>query len=104
MLPDCAFSQSVFLAKPVLSNPGREYAIYFDGDGPADIAFDLPSGEYSGEWIDTKTGKSTPLETFRLDSKKEILRSPAFQNGIALRLKKSYTVRGAVRRRGESNR
>jgi len=49
----------------VLSDPGREYAIYFDGNGPAQVMLELPAGEYSGEWINTKTGDTEGLERFR---------------------------------------
>ena len=37
----------------VLSNPGREYAMYFDGNGPAKVVLELPAGAYSGEWVNT---------------------------------------------------
>lgn len=59
-----------------------------DSDGLAEITLDLPLGEYSGEWIETKTGTSEPLETFRHDAKEKTLRSRAFRNGIALRLQR----------------
>jgi hypothetical protein len=72
----------------VLSNPGHEYAMYFDGDGPAEVVLDLPAGEYSGEWINTKTGETEGLERFRHRGGEKTLQTPAFQNGIALRLER----------------
>jgi hypothetical protein len=72
----------------VLSRPGHEYAMYFDGDGPAEITLDLPSGNYSGEWIDTRTGQSEQVQRFETGGGKKDLRSPAFKNGIAFRLEK----------------
>jgi hypothetical protein len=73
----------------VLSNPGRQYAMYFDGNGPAEVMLELPAGEYSGEWINTKTGETEGLERFRHRGGKKTLQTPAFQNGIALRLEKN---------------
>jgi len=70
----------------VLSNPGHQYAMYFDGNGTAEIVLELPAGEYSGEWINTKTGETEGLERFRHRGGEKTLQTPAFQNGIALRL------------------
>lgn len=70
----------------VLSNPGREYAIYLDGDGPTDITLHLPAGEYSGKWINTQTGAVEKPESFRHAGGEKVLHTPAFRNGIALRL------------------
>jgi hypothetical protein len=36
----------------VLSNPGREYAMYFDGNGPLNVTLQLPAGQYVGEWVE----------------------------------------------------
>jgi hypothetical protein len=62
--------------------------MYFDGNGPAEVMLELPAGEYSGEWINTKTGETEGLERFRHRGGKKTLQTPAFQNGIALRLEK----------------
>lgn len=72
----------------VLSKPGL-YAMYFDGNGPANITLDLPAGEYAGEWVDTKTGKRQPLVKFEHAGGQKILPTPAFENGIALWLEKA---------------
>jgi hypothetical protein len=72
----------------VLSHPGHEYAIYFDGSGPTAITLNLPAGRYSVEWINVLTGGMESLENFRHAGGDKVLNSPGFQNGIALRLKK----------------
>jgi hypothetical protein len=72
----------------VLSNRGQEYGIYFDGDGPAKVAFDLPAGHYSGAWVNVRTGITERSEDIRATGQEMILQSPEFENGIALRLKK----------------
>jgi hypothetical protein len=66
----------------------RVYAIYLDGNGPAEVVLDLPSGEYSGEWLDTKTGKPESIQSFDHAGGEKKIQSPDFQNGIALRLEK----------------
>jgi hypothetical protein len=72
----------------VLSSPGGQYAIYFDGSGPADVALELPAGEYSGDWINTNTGAIERSERFQHSGGTKILRTPGFENGIALRLER----------------
>jgi hypothetical protein len=72
-----------------LSNPGKQYAIYLDGDGPAELTLELPRGQYSCEWVNVKTGAVEQLEGFTHEGGKKMLASPAFQNGIALRLKRT---------------
>jgi hypothetical protein len=71
----------------VLSNPGREYAFYFDGTGTTEVTLELLPGKYSGSWVNVKTGSIEKQESFSVEGGEKILRSPAFQNGIALRLK-----------------
>ncbi|MBV8630334.1 MAG: hypothetical protein JOZ83_05380 [Silvibacterium sp.] len=70
----------------VLSAPGKVYAIYLDGGGPAELLLDLPSANYSSEWIDTESGELVNKEGFTLVRGKAVLRSPPFQHGIALKL------------------
>lgn len=70
----------------VLASPGREYAVYFDGDGPTAVSLNLPPGTYSAAWVDTKTGAVLRNESFRQFSGEKALRSPAFRDGIALRI------------------
>lgn len=75
----------------VLSSPTGEYAMYFDGDGPAEVQLKLPAGEYSGEWINTKTGETEGLERFRHRGGAKTLETPAFHNGIGLRLERKMS-------------
>ena len=72
----------------VLSNPGREYAIYLDGNGPAELTLDLPEGHYSVEWINVATGAISHTESFAHSDGAKVLTSPKFTEGIALRLTK----------------
>jgi hypothetical protein len=78
-------------AARVLSNPGKEYAIYLDGIGPAVLTLELSPGNYSSEWLNVATGNIEQLEKFTHKGGAKTLQSPAFQNGIALRLTKTPT-------------
>jgi hypothetical protein len=69
-----------------LSNPGHEYAIYLDGNGPTELTLTLPAGDYKLEWVNTKTGATDKAEDFHHAGGEKLLMSPAFENGIALRL------------------
>ncbi len=72
----------------VLSNPGKEFAIYLDGSGSTELALTLPPGDYSAEWVNVISGTIEQREAFRHKGGEKTLPSPAFQNGIALRLKR----------------
>ncbi|MGC2528490.1 MAG: hypothetical protein WA639_12130 [Candidatus Acidiferrum sp.] len=73
----------------VLSNPGKEYAIYLDGNGPTSLTLELPPGSYSCEWVNVATGRSEQWEKFAHRGGEKVLQSPTFQNGVALRLKRT---------------
>lgn len=74
----------------VLSNPGREYAVYVDGQGdgsgPAELALELPKGHYSVEWINVATGATLRSESFGHSGGSRVLTSPKFADGVAVRL------------------
>ena len=60
--------------------------MYFDGNGPSAITMKLPAADYSGEWIDIRTGNTTSLNRFRHFGGEKVIQTPEFRNGIALRL------------------
>lgn len=72
----------------VLSDPGREYGIYLDGDGPAEVTLHLPAGRYSVSWVNVETGATEKPGPIRSTGSDVVLKSPPFANGIALRLKR----------------
>jgi hypothetical protein len=69
-----------------LSNASREYAIYLDGNGPAEITVVLPAGAYSLEWVNVKTGEINGKDEFQHQGGAKVLHSPDFADGIALRI------------------
>jgi hypothetical protein len=73
----------------VLSVPGRQYAMYFDGSGPIAVTLDLPAGVYSGDWINTQTGGVERAERFQHRGGPLTLQTPEFQDGIAFRLNRT---------------
>jgi len=73
----------------VLSARGKQYAMYLDGNGPADLVLNLPAGTYSGEWIDVESGETTAVQKFEYSGGEKVLHSPLFHDGIALHLIKA---------------
>jgi hypothetical protein len=87
MRPDCgAVKHAAGVSARVLSVPGRHYAIYLDGAGPAELMLNLPDGLYSAEWISPATGAVVHRENVRCSGGPKTLRSPKFTDGAALRL------------------
>ena len=70
----------------VLSSPGGAYGMYFEASTPFEVTLNLPAGDYSGEWVNTKTGRSHELEKFQHGGGEKILHPPEFQGGLALHL------------------
>ena len=71
-----------------LSNAGREYAIYLDGNGPAKVTVALTAGAYSLEWVNVKTGAIEGNDEFQHKGGAKILHAPVLADGIALRIVK----------------
>jgi len=99
---DVVKSASPELWHEALSRPGKTYAIYIyprmtlpfkqrspiaaPGRIEAELLLNLPQGKYQIEWIDTKTGESAKSETTDHPSGAAMLKSPAFENDIALKI------------------
>lgn len=73
----------------VLSVPGHQYAMYFDGSGSIAATLNLPAGAYSGDWINTQTGSVERVEKLHHHGGTLTLQTPEFQDGIALRLNRT---------------
>ncbi len=70
----------------VLADGQREYAMYFDGNGPISVTLALPGGGVNGQWVDPKTGAVVSEFHFRKREGDLVVQSPEFRDGIALRL------------------
>jgi hypothetical protein len=70
----------------VLSSSRREYAIYLDGNGPAELTLELPKGHYSAEWINVASGAIMHAESFGHSGGAKVMVTPKFSEGVALRL------------------
>ena len=69
-----------------LSNAGKEFAIYLDGNGPAELTVALPAGTYAAEWVNVKTGAVEEKDEFQHAGGPRVLHASAFTDGIALRI------------------
>lgn len=83
---DRAVTHGAGVTARVLFSARGIYAIYVDGNGPTTLDLRLPPGRYRGEWLDTKTGETSPVAAFEAGAETHALVSPTFTNGIALRL------------------
>lgn len=66
-----------------ISKPNGVYAIYFDGYGPVDAKLNLPTGDYSAEWIDVHSGAMTEASLKSIAGRAN-LKTPVFKNGEAV--------------------
>jgi hypothetical protein len=72
----------------MLSSSKGEYAMYLDGNGPADVTFSLPAGTYEYSWVEVATGKRSEAVEFVHSGGEKMLETPAFKNGIAMRMRR----------------
>lgn len=70
----------------VLAESGQAYAVYVNGGGLAELALDLPPGQYEAEWVNTKTGRTEKAEPFQHEGGIRTLQPPAYTDDIALRI------------------
>ncbi|MBN1125540.1 MAG: polysaccharide lyase [Sedimentisphaerales bacterium] len=73
-----------------LIQPGKACAVYLSGcNGPVHFQIDLPKDSWRIQWINTKTGKIENSDRFHHEGGVKILRSPKFEDDIALRIIKT---------------
>ena len=72
----------------VLSEPGKQYAVYFFNGPSAKPLLALPTGEYTAEWLSPVTGKVLQSETVIAKGTTFELASPKYNPDIALRIKR----------------
>jgi hypothetical protein len=77
---------STLPAVRVLAEAGKSYAIYINGGTRATLELELPAGEYTAEWIDTKSGQLQKTENFQHSGGTKQLVSPEYSEDVALRL------------------
>jgi len=89
--PDCSLVKHAGgVMTHTLSSPRGEYATYVDGKGPTQITLNLPAGSYEVSWVDVTTGQSLGSSTLEGGGDR-LMKSPAFRNGIALRVRRRDT-------------
>jgi len=89
MQPDST-TVSETLSKPprvyVLSEKGKQYAVYIFGDNQINLELTLPEGSYKTEWMNTLTGKIEKQETVKSSGVSTTITSPNYKEDIALRI------------------
>jgi len=73
----------------VLSQPGKQYAIYFFGGPRAKPRLALPPGRYQADWQSPITGKVLESMTITAKDTPTELNSPKFDPDIVLRIKRT---------------
>jgi len=91
------------LSASALTRPGEAYAVYLHVPLPkkpkdlgkhlrtgveASVTLSLPAGEYTAEWVNTKTGAIDKTEAIEHAGGERTLASPQFDNDVALRIKR----------------
>jgi len=71
-----------------LAEVGVAYAVYVTGGPQAQVALELPSGNYRAEWVNTHTGDIELGEIISHAGGTRTLTSPRHAEDIALRLKR----------------
>jgi hypothetical protein len=64
------------------------YAVYPRGGKQAEVAIELPAGPNRAEWMSPLTGRLAAADDLDHQGGDRELRSPAYENDIALRLTK----------------
>ncbi|HAV64945.1 MAG TPA: hypothetical protein DCY13_21560 [Verrucomicrobiales bacterium] len=69
----------------VLGQPGRQYAIYFEGRAPDQIELNLPDGTWNLRWLDTRTAAAVRVgQVNGSDQELTTIQCPGFDGEIAL--------------------
>jgi hypothetical protein len=66
--------------------PGQQYAIYLFGGSEVELSVELPGGKYMAEWVQVVSGKIDRREQLNHPGGPARLKSPRFQEDIALRV------------------
>jgi len=70
----------------VLSEKGKQYAVYIFGGEQTNLLLTLPAGTYQTEWMNTLTGKIEKQEMLQSTGGKVTINSPSYKEDIALRI------------------
>jgi hypothetical protein len=70
----------------VLAEAGQAYAIYVNGGTKVELELNLPDGDYTAEWLNTKTGRIDRTEMVEPEDGRVRLISPEYADDIAVRV------------------
>jgi len=89
MQPDSTSASDVSSQKArvhVLSEKGKQYAVYIFGGEQTNLSLTLSAGTYQTEWTNTLTEKIEKQETLQSNGEKITITSPNYKEDIALRI------------------
>jgi len=71
-----------------LAEPGKQYAVYVKGGTQAELALDVPTGNYHVEWLNPKNGENEGAQVVEHPGGPLKLPSPEYVEDIALSLRR----------------
>ena len=77
---------AIYVYPKMTQPPGRRQPITLPGRIEAQLTLGLPAGKYRAVWIDTKTGDTVRTDMLDHAAGDAIVRSPEFENDIALKI------------------
>jgi hypothetical protein len=83
-----------------LAAAGRDYALYVNGGGVAELGRQLPAGRYNARWVDTRTGDS--VERSRVRDANRAARAARAKVARALRRQRSWMDVAYMRRQSRT--
>jgi hypothetical protein len=90
MKPDnVTLTQSPGAFVRILSEPGKQYAIYVSSGNSCELTLSIPAGKYIAEWISTSDGSVLKTEYFTSENGSVKLEAPLYSEDIALRILKT---------------
>jgi len=72
-----------------LAEPGKQYAVYLQGEGAESLSLTAPAGRYRVEWLHPRTGEWPPPERVTHAGGRLDLRCPEYREDLALRLRRA---------------
>ena len=69
-----------------LANPGKEYAIYIEGNNKNQLTLTLPEGVYNSSWYNVETGLLLMTTEIKSYNRPVLLGTPEFKEAAALKI------------------
>jgi hypothetical protein len=70
----------------VLSEPGKQYAVYINKGTKCDLKLNLPKGNYDSKWVSTSDGRTLKTEKIMNPGGEILMSSPDYSEDTALKI------------------